>query len=215
MQSATSEAEGGIDRSAGDSNALIHLYRAEVGRMTAFRVRLDTTTNWAITSSALVAIFALGNPQVGPESILLLMPLNYFFLHLEARRFRLYEASRQRVRLLERGFYAELLGQPDSIDWVQPLGEALRQPRPSLGQLQSIGWRLRRNYLWIYLVVLVIWLDTLVLAAGQVGGLEGLLASAALGLAPGWLVFGLVFAFYAWLAALALWAARGYTPDDE
>ena len=29
------------------ANALIHLYRAEVGKMTAYRQRLDMTTNWS------------------------------------------------------------------------------------------------------------------------------------------------------------------------
>jgi uncharacterized membrane protein len=183
--------------------------------MTAFRVRLDTTTNWAITSSALVAIFALGNPGVAPAAILLLMLLNFFFLHLEARRYRHYEASRHRVRLLERGFYAEILGQPASAEWVDQLQEALGRPKPPLSHWQSIGWRLRRNYLWIYLVVLVIWLGTLRVGLGHPGGLGELVASAALGSAPGWLVFGLVAAFYAWLVGLTVWTGRGYSPEDE
>src|SRR5215510_3876764 len=49
---------------AGQLQALIHLYRAEVGRMVTYRQRLDTTTNWSITSSALVATFSLGNPMI-------------------------------------------------------------------------------------------------------------------------------------------------------
>ena len=50
--------------SVGGLTAVVHLYRAEVGRMTAYRQRLDTTTNWAITSSTLVATFSLGNTAI-------------------------------------------------------------------------------------------------------------------------------------------------------
>src|SRR5262245_26016074 len=91
----------GADRSAPRStnavNARIHLYRAEMGRLTTYRTRLDTTTSWAITSSALITTFALGNPQIPHETFLLLMFVNFFFLQLEARRFQVYEASRLRV----------------------------------------------------------------------------------------------------------------------
>src|SRR5437762_1527330 len=79
---------------AGALNAIVHLYRAEVGRMTAYRQRLDTTTNWAITSSALVTTFSLGNPTIPHAAFLFLMFVNGFFLIVEARRFRVYEAGR-------------------------------------------------------------------------------------------------------------------------
>src|ERR687888_2399475 len=91
--------------SSGVLNALVHLYRAEVGRMTAYRARLDITTNWAITTSALVTTFALSSGDRTHAVLLFLMFLDYFFLHLEARRFSAYEGSRRRVRLLERYFY--------------------------------------------------------------------------------------------------------------
>src|SRR5438128_8205950 len=92
-------------RSTNAITALVHLHRAEVGRLTTYRVRLDTTTSWAVTSSALVTTFALGNPQIPHAAFLFLVAVVYFFLQLEARRFRAYEASRHRVHLLERYFY--------------------------------------------------------------------------------------------------------------
>src|SRR4051812_47064524 len=65
--------------SAGAQQAVIHLYRAEVGRMVAYRQRLDTTTNWAITSSALVTTFSMGNPLIPHAAFLFLMFVNLFF----------------------------------------------------------------------------------------------------------------------------------------
>src|SRR3954462_4604828 len=107
-------------------NALAHLYRAEVGRMTTYRQRLDTTTNWSITSSALVTTFSLGNPAIPHEAFLFLMVINVSFLMVEARRFRVYEAARYRVLLLEHYFYPEVLGESSPRDWRRALLEALR-----------------------------------------------------------------------------------------
>src|SRR5690349_959728 len=152
--------------SAGQMTALVHLYRAEVGRMTAYRQRLDTTTNWAITSSALVTTFSLGNPMIPHEAFLFLMFVNGFFLIIEARRFRVYEAARYRVLLMERYFYPEVLGEGSPRDWRPALVEALRTPYsyPPVSLLAAIGWRLRRNYLWIYLAVLLTWIAKLEIA---------------------------------------------------
>src|SRR5688572_19893910 len=115
-------------RSTHAVTALIHLHRAEVGRLTTYRVRLDTTTSWAVTSSALVTTFALGNPQIPHAAFLFLAFVLFFFLQLEARRFRAYEASRHRVHLLERSFYREVLGGRVDPHWTDQLLEALEQP---------------------------------------------------------------------------------------
>src|ERR687888_1250998 len=134
--------------SSGVLNALVHLYRAEVGRMTTYRQRLDTTTNWAITSSALVTTFSIGNVLIPHAAFLFLMFVNVFFLLVEARRFQAYEAARYRVLLLEHYFYPEVLGVPVARDWRRALVEALQTPfsYPSVGMLGALGWRLRRDY---------------------------------------------------------------------
>lgn len=61
------------------TNSLIHLYRGEMGRMTMYRVRLDTTTNWAIVTIAAISTFGLGNPEVPHVIFLLLLALILFF----------------------------------------------------------------------------------------------------------------------------------------
>ena len=92
------------------NNSLIHLYRGELGRMTSYRVRLDTTTNWAVVTTAGIVTFALGNAAVSHVVFIFAMILTLFFLNLEAHRFRIYETAHRRVRLLELGFLAEALG---------------------------------------------------------------------------------------------------------
>jgi len=86
-------------RSGADTNSLIHLYRGELGRMTSYRVRLDTTTNWAVVTTAGIVTFALGNPEVSHAVFLFAMLLTLFFLTLEARRFRIYETAHRRVQI--------------------------------------------------------------------------------------------------------------------
>ena len=182
--------------------------------MTTYRQRLDTTTNWAITSSALVTTFALGNNQIPHAAFLFLMFVNVFFLTVEARRFRVYEATRFRVLLLERYFYPEALGEPSHGDWQHHLIEALRTPfsYPSVGFLGAIGWRLRRNYLWIYLAVLLTWIAKLDIAGGP--GAD-LIREAAIGRLPGILVWLAVGLSYLVLAAIGLLAKRTYPMGTE
>jgi uncharacterized membrane protein len=200
--------------SAGQLNALIHLYRAEVGRMTTYRQRLDTTTNWSITSSALVTTFSLGNPLIPHEAFLFLMVINVFFLTVEARRFRVYEAARYRVLLLEHYFYPEVMGESSPRDWRRALIEALRTPYsfPPVGVLGAIGWRLRRNYLWIYAAVLLTWIAKMEIAGG---GSTNLIDAATIGRIPGQVVWALVLAGYVAITAISLLAQRSYPMGNE
>jgi uncharacterized membrane protein len=200
--------------SSGALQALIHLYRAEVGRMVSYRQRLDTTTNWAITSSALVTTFSMGNPLIPHAAFLFLMFVNLFFLVVEARRFQAYEAARYRVLLLEHYFYPEVLGQPVAKEWRKALVEALQAPfsYPTVAMLGALGWRLRRNYLWIYLAVLVTWVAKLEIVVGPDGDL---IAGAAIGPFPGALVWAVVVVFYAGLIAVGLLAKRTYPMGSE
>jgi uncharacterized membrane protein len=208
-------APGRLTRSPIEANALVHLYRAEVGRMTTYRVRLDTTTNWALSSSLLAATFTLGNPQVTHAAFLFVMGLIFFFLQLEARRFRAYEGSRRRVQLLEAGFYSELLGEAGWPTWSAELLELLRRPTPPISRQGALGWRLRRNYVWIYLAVLAAWLAKLGSAGWPAAGLPEYVERATVGMLPGWLVMLAVLGFYAWLASLTLQAGRRDPLGDD
>jgi uncharacterized membrane protein len=200
--------------SAGQLQALIHLYRAEVGRMTTYRQRLDTTTNWSITSSALVATFSLGNPTIPHEAFLFLMFINIFFLMVEARRFRVYEAARYRVLLLEHYFYPEVMGDGSPRDWRPALIEALRAPYsyPPVGTLGAVGWRLRRNYLWIYAAVLLTWVAKLEIVGGPSADV---IAGATVGGIPGTLVWAVVILMYTVLVCVGLLAQRTYPMGNE
>ena len=204
-----------VARSTNAVNALIHLYRGEMGRMTAYRTRLDTTTNWAITSSALIGTFAFGNQQVSHAALLFAMILNLFFLLLEARRFRHYETSRARVQLMEQNFYPEVLERPVSPDWTDQLLRSLCPTEPLVSGLTAVAWRVRRNYLWIYSIIVLAWVTKLELAGGPDFEVSHLLEQASIGSLPGWLVWLVVACFYILLVFLALSAGRWYSAPED
>ena len=160
-------------------SALIHLYRGELGRMVVYRTRLDTTTNWAVGTTAAMISFALGQERVPHFVMLLAVSLDLIFLWMEARRFRFYEMVRMRVRLLEAGFYAEVLGGEARPGWKEALRSSLAAPAPPLSLLQAAAVRLRRSYLGLLGVVYLGWVLKLYLAPGTV------LEAAAAGPVPG------------------------------
>jgi uncharacterized membrane protein len=203
-------------RSSNAITALIHLYRAEASGMTSARQRLDTTTSWAITSSALVTTFTLGNTQISHAAILFLIFLNLFFLQVEGRRFCAYEAGRYRVLLLERWFYAEILGETVDPHWTRALIRTLRTHYPRVSYAGALGWRLRRNYLWMYLTVLLVWVGKLALSGGPMADIRVDLAErATVGSIPGVVVWAVITVFYVLLIMLAMLAKRLHPIGDE
>jgi uncharacterized membrane protein len=135
---------------------------------------------------------------------------------VESRRFRAYEASRHRVHLIERSFYREVLGEgsPDPR-WTDQLLEALEQPGLTVNSLGALGWRLRRNYVWIITAVLVTWLGKLYLSGEPAASPEQLLARAVIGPIPGWLVASVVLLCYAIVVAIAVGARRIFPLGDD
>lgn len=47
-------------------NPYIHLYRGELGKMTVYRIRLDTSGNWAVSTTSIMTVLAIGEEQVRP-----------------------------------------------------------------------------------------------------------------------------------------------------
>jgi len=83
--------------------------------------------------------------------------------------------------------------------------------------LQAFGFRLRRNYIFIFLMVIGGWLVKLMIHPTPAGSWGELWQRIAIGHVPAWLVLTVGTAFYASLAA-AWWFGRtigGGEPEDE
>jgi len=191
-------------------NSLAHYYRGEMSRMMSWRDRLDRTTNWAITGVGAMLSVSLSSPQSHHGVLLFAMILIFLLLHIETRRYRFFHVYRSRVRLIERNYYARIFAPREMIDpahWMNQLGEDLRLPRFSLTRNQAMARRLRRNYIWLFLILLLAWLlktTTMTLQPGIdtahiIHSATELSNNAAIGYVPGWIILISILSFYGWM----------------
>lgn len=194
-------------------SAVVHFYRGELGRSTDWRLRLDTTTNWAILSVMGLLTFTLGAPAHPHAAILLGMVLVTTFLVVEARRFRIFDVWRARVRMLEINFYGPILRrdlESPIDDWGAMVADHLMYPTFRLSRRAAIAARLRSNYVPLYAVLLASW--WLKIDLHREAGL-GMVDAMAVGSIPGPYVVCIVGAFYLYLAGLLL-LVRVPVPTD-
>ena len=171
--------------------ALAHIFRAEVYRSTVWRMRFDTTTNWAVVTTGIAMSASFSSAQASPLPLVLVGLLVSFFLLIEARRYRYFDIWRLRARVLETGFCAPLLtgelGQPNSA-WAQHLAQDYCEPRHRLGYARAIGRRLRSNYAWIFAIQMLSYYGKIAIHPAPLANLADLWQRAAVGPIPGQLV---------------------------
>src|SRR5436190_24337360 len=86
-----------VEFSAAEVGALAHLYRGEVYRSTAWRTRLDSTTNWAVVTTGIALSATFNSAQVSPLPMVLVGLIVSVFLLFEARRYRYFNVWRARA----------------------------------------------------------------------------------------------------------------------
>lgn len=181
------------------NTAMVHFYRGEVQRSNAWRLRLDSTTNWAVITTGAVLTFAFGSVDNSHVVILISFLLVWLFLIMEARRYRYYELWTLRVRLMETDFFAAMLTPPFAPhqEWAARLADSLLTPEFPISYLEALGRRLRRNYIWIYLILGLAWAVKLMLHPSPAYSLESFFAHASIGFIPGHIVaFGVTCFFF-------------------
>lgn len=149
-------------------NALSHFYRGELGRIMAWRARLDNTTNWAITVSSSIFTVAFTFSQVPHIIFFFNVAIVWVMLWIEARRYRFYDAFRGRVRMLETHFLVPIISQNNTLlqgDWQRLMCEDLILPSFKISTFEAVGRRLKRNYGFIFMIVLGAWLTKIFLHA--------------------------------------------------
>ncbi len=203
----------GLPANSGEATtAIVHYYRAEMARMTSWRNRLDLTTNWAITVVAALLSVTLSTPDAHHGLVLMAMVIVSLLLYIEGRRYRFYDVYRMRVRQFERHYFGQLFGpggEGGPEPWLQALAQDLRHPTFRITLWRALRRRLRRNYIWMYLILLAAWLLKLASPDLQSGVLldpsrpvDRVLDHAAVGPMPGLLVLALIGLVYAGLLYL-------------
>src|SRR5436190_21134068 len=151
----------GIPKSSSEYITLVaHYYRAEVARMSGWRDRIDRTTNWAITVAGAMLSVSLSTATAHHGVLLFAMVLILLLLVIESRRYRFFDVYRARVRLLERRYFAHVFsaGETQDTEWIRGLSQDLQRPVFLMGRGLAFSRRLRRNYVWMFLILLVAWL---------------------------------------------------------
>jgi uncharacterized membrane protein len=195
-------------------NAMIHLYRGELGEATAWRGRIDTTSHWAIVLSATALSFVFSDKAIERHVLIPIISLFCtFLLSMEARRYRFFDIWRSRARMIEINFYQPLLAcsKPLMPDWAERLAQDMEWPRFHMTWWEAVGRRLRRNYLAIYFVLLGSWLVVLMTHPSNTTSLREIVDRASVGPIPGEVMFIGMMIFYSGLVALSLysyWTSR-------
>jgi uncharacterized membrane protein len=199
-------------------SAMVHFYRGEMYRSQIWRQRLDTTTNWAVVTTAATISFTFGDPTHSHIILLLSNLLITVFLFHEARRFRYFSLYRARVRMLEENFFLPLLTRElksPTSEWGRRVARDLDQPKFKTSLFQAVGFRLSRNYLWIFVLIYISWLMKLFIHPVQANSLAEIYGRMATGPIPGWAVLLAAAGFFAGMIASLVAAWRSGLPVDE
>jgi uncharacterized membrane protein len=149
-------------------NAMSHFYRGEMNRIMVWRQRLDVTTNWAITSSTAIITIAFSSREVPHIIFFFNLSILWVLLWIEARRYRFYDAFRARIRMLEAHFLVPMVMENRDLlqgEWKKLVCEDLILPCFKISKLEAIGRRLKRNYVFIFIMILVAWITKIFLHA--------------------------------------------------
>ena len=173
-------------------NAMSHFYRGELGRIMIWRQRLDITTNWAITSSTAIITIAFSNRDVPHIIFFFNLAIVWGMLWIEARRYRFYDAFRARVRMLEAHFLVPMVMENREMlqgEWKKLVCEDLILPSFKITKLEAVGRRLKRNYVFIFILIMVAWITKIFLHASMpMDGVPAFYRALRIGHIPSWLV---------------------------
>ena len=195
-----------------------HLYRGQMDRVTSWRSRLDQTSYWAVTIMAAILTWAFSS-QNNPHYLLLVgIATLAMFLFVETRRYRAYDVWRERIRLLERDLFAQMLDPDEELphrEWRRRIGDDLRNPAVKVSLFRAFARRLARVYYPLLLVMLAAWVVRVTAFESQ----ETWRTTASMPGIPGAVVVGVVAAFYLAMTAITayylLWSPSGEFHERE
>ena len=157
-----------------------------------WRQRLDVTTNWAITSSTAIITIAFSTRGVPHIIFFFNLAIVAVLLWIESRRYRFYDAFRARIRMLEAHFLVPMVMENRELlqgEWKKLVCEDLILPSFKITKLEAIGRRLKRNYVFIFILILVAWLTKIFLhASAPITDVVSFYHALRIGHIPSWVV---------------------------
>lgn len=196
--------------------AMSHFYRGEMGRIMSWRSRLDVTTTWAVTTTTSIVTVAFTFQQLPHIIFLFNIAIVWMMLWIEARRYRFYDAFRARVRMLEAHFLVPIVMQNASMlqgEWQKLVCEDLLLPSFKISRLEAIGRRLKRNYMFIFVIILVAWLMKVALHSNPEKGFSGYYDALAVGRIPAWFIGIVMVVTYVIVISITIFVAKNTSSE--
>jgi len=194
-----------------------HFYRGELGRIMIWRQRLDVTTTWAITTTTTIIGVAFSFKDVSHIIFFFNLALVWIMLWIESRRYRFYDAFRGRVRMLESHFLVPMITQHPGIldgEWRKLVCEDLILPSFKITRFEAVGRRLKRNYAFIFGIIMVAWtLKIFMHAQSQILSFKDFCNALAVHELPSWLASIVYFGTILSITGLTIYFSR--TSSEE
>ena len=189
---------------------LVHFYRAVVSHMDVWRLRMDATTNWAAVTVAGMITFSFSTIGAPHYVLLLALVFQFVFLLMESRRYQTFDLWRRRFRVLNRALIVPALDEGRSTESgaaeLQQVARDLGRTVPHLSLVHAAGYRIRRNYGYLFAVTLLAWLLKLEVHPVPAGSAQAVMQRAAIAFLPGELVIAVVMLSSAALLVIAVMA---------
>jgi uncharacterized membrane protein len=193
-------------------NAMSHFYRGELGRSMVWSGSLDNTTNWAITTTTTIFTVAFSIERVPHIIFFFNIAIVWVMLWIEARRYRFYDAFRARVRMIEAHFLVPIVAQNTQLlqgEWQKLVCEDLLLPSFKISKFEAIGRRLKRNYGFIFTIILCAWVTKIFLhAPGGITSPYTFYLALHAGKLPSWLVAILFVGTFASVITIIVYISR-------
>jgi uncharacterized membrane protein len=193
-------------------NAMSHFYRGELGRSMVWRQRLDVTTNWAITSSTAIITIAFSTREVPHIIFFFNLAIVAVLLWIESRRYRFYDAFRARIRMLEAHFLVPMVMENRELlqgEWKKLVCEDLILPSFKITKLEAIGRRMKRNYMFIFILILIAWLTKVFLhASAPINDLVSFYHALRIGHIPSWVVAMVFVGTFITVISITIYVSR-------
>jgi uncharacterized membrane protein len=193
-------------------NAMSHFYRGELGRIMVWRQRLDITTTWAITSTTSIFTVAFTIRELPHIIFFFNIIIVWTLLWIEARRYRFYDAFRARVRMLEAHFLVPMVMENRQMlqgEWKKLVCEDLILPSFKISMFEAVGRRLKRNYAFIFLIILTAWVTKIFMHAKEpIKGLDSFYHALAVGGIPKWFVAIIFISTLLSVVSIALYISK-------
>lgn len=193
-------------------NAMVHFYRGELGRIMIWRQRLDVTTTWAITSTTSIITVAFSFSNIPHIVFFFNLAFVWMLLWIEARRYRFYDAFRGRVRMLESHFLVPMISQSQNLldgEWRRLVCEDLILPSFKISKLEAVARRLKRNYVFIFAIIMVAWtLKVFIHAPSPITSFGDFYSALSVHALPAWFACLVFFGTIVIVTALMIYVSR-------